>query len=145
MKKLLLLLLLLAGFTACRKNKDTVPASPAEAVAGTYVLKSMRYTNTADPSKSYNLTNLPATVSGKTLSGKVSITRTADAAVDLNLTLSVTGSQDSSVPMDGLSVEKSGNGYILYADGMKIGDITNGSLSVDISDSSGGLAFTARK
>ncbi|MGM9511519.1 hypothetical protein ACS5NO_27530 [Larkinella sp. GY13] len=150
MKTLLLFLLVTLTFTACKKDDNEVaPAKPAEAVAGTYNLKSFYYVSGDDR---INLPTLPYTQNGQTVSGTASLTpQTTDDQVTLRLTLKITGSDDQSIELKNLTVQQNGSGYDLTAGNQTIASSDGKKMNLAISETdpttkeTSELKFTAEK
>lgn len=147
MKKLLILLVLLVSFSACKKEKDVEPETLSARVAGTYELKSFRY---KDKDNNVNIDKMPATQNGRTASGTVVLRENGDDQVDMKLTLKVTGNDDASIDIDGMEVQEAGKALGLFIDGTRVADADGSSIIFNISetDQSGQrveFAFTAQR
>lgn len=143
MKKLLILLFVPLAFTACKKDSDPTPQSPADAVTGRYALASFRYNDGTDE---LDLPKLPATANGITASGTVELTKaTGENLVNMRLTLKVTGEKDGTVDIEDIEVRASGKVYGLFIDGTRVADADGDNLIFNVSEGGQTLAFTATK
>ncbi|GAB2569098.1 carbohydrate-binding protein [Spirosoma areae] len=149
MKTLILFLLVLVSFTACKKGENDVnPQKAAEAVAGTYTLTSFRYASGSDV---INLPKMPYTQGGQTVSGTVKLSPTSEENVTLTLTLKVTGEQDQSIDIDNVEVKKTSEAYGLYVDNQLVADVDGNNIIFNLNETDPQtketleLKFTAKK
>ncbi len=120
MKKLLLFLLVLVSFTACKKGENEIdPKNPAEAVAGSYNLTSFRFVSGTDE---VDLPKMPYTQNGQTISGTVVLAAKSEETVTFTLTLKATGQKNQSIDIDNVEVKADGGAYGLYVDNQLVAD-----------------------
>ena len=153
MKKIVLFLLVLGAFAACKKENDPKPDKPVEPaakVAGSYKLSSFHFINGADE---VELEKLPVVEGGKTVaSGTAKITKKTDGKVTMDLTLFIEGEGNISVVEDlEFEVRESGKNFGLYAaGGDRIGDADGDFIIFNVSGKTEAgdelmLAFNANK
>ncbi|GAB3547060.1 hypothetical protein [Spirosoma fluminis] len=129
MKKLLVLLFVVASLAACKKDTDVQPQSTALAdkFTGTYKLSSFRYTS---GDVKVNFSTLPMVDNGQTVaSGTVKLSKAGEAALNLAFLLKTQGNEDVTFSLDDLAIKQEGGEYGLYAEGVRIADV-EGSLII---------------
>lgn len=136
MKQLLLLLLALASFTACKKDGDVTPKPTTALVdkfVGSYTLNSFRYVDTASEIN-LDIPTLPVTKGSQTVSGTVALVKKTNATVDMNFRLKSTDSEDFTFSLNDLEVRQVGSEYGLFSDGVRIADVEGSVIIFNLSE-----------
>lgn len=146
MKKVLIFLLALVTFAACKKDSEKTevePKDPAGAVAGIYKVSSFAYEVNGKSVVTYK--TLPVTQQGVTVSASAEMKKTSDGIVSLVLLLKATGEDDKELDLGEYQVKADGANYGLYSDGgSQIAEISAGKLVFEASGTADGETVEIR-
>ncbi len=140
MQKLILFLVVLVAFAACKKDNDVAPADPAAAVAGTYVVSRIALDGpgtAADVDEKY-----PETVNGITYASELIVNQTANTTDRISFVVKVkeTGEDDYEfITAEDIEVRRNGSNYDLYFRTVKIGTATGSNVTLDTTE--GGIRY----
>jgi hypothetical protein len=120
MKQLLYLFIVGILAAGCKGSDPVAPADAATAIAGTYDLTEI--------SEGAQVTKLPFTIAGITLSGTFEVTKKTASTVDINMTLKQTGQADDVTRIAGLEIKNNE----LYAGTNKVGTADGKTLAIEL-------------
>lgn len=150
MKKLVLFIVVLVSFSACKKGQDEVkPKGTASEIIGTYELTNFRL-QLANDKNDYQYPQLPVVQKGKkTDYGTVTLREVENnldgAVMGLSLTLPTIGLELDEEEFAHIDVKKNGSKYDIYADGTKFASVSGSTLSLDVKTDDFHMAFTAKR
>jgi hypothetical protein len=119
MKQLLYLFFVGILAVGCKGNDPIAPADAAAAIAGTYDL--------SEVTQGGQVTKLPLTIAGTTLSGTFEVTKKTTTTVDIKLTIKQTGEADEVTTIPGVETKNNE----LYIGTTKVGTADGKTLSIE--------------